>query len=291
MNDELGAEFRIQNSESRRKTETALPFQFSIHHSSLIISLLLFSLFTSCNSHNSSKDKQADSSEINVAAAANLTDAFTEMGKEFTARTGIRVTFSFGASADLERQIESGAPFDVFASADVENVEKLNGKGLLTPGTNHVYARGRLVLWIPPGSPLKLNRIEDITRAEVERVAVAKPDLAPYGRATIETLRALNLWQQVEQKIVYGQNVTQTKQYAATGNAEVAFISLALVKGGEGQVIEVGEDLHKPIDQAMAVTKDSHNQGAAQQFVDFVLSSEGQMLLGRYGYIRAVKSE
>src|SRR5947209_20346547 len=106
MNDELGAEFRIQNSESRRKTETALPFQFSIHHSSLIISLLLFSLFTSCNSHNSSKDKQADSSEINVAAAANLTDAFTEMGKEFTARTGIIVIFSFSTTVYIEYLID-----------------------------------------------------------------------------------------------------------------------------------------------------------------------------------------
>ncbi|PYS47819.1 MAG: molybdate ABC transporter substrate-binding protein [Acidobacteria bacterium] len=83
---------------------------------------------------------------------------------------------------------------------------------------------------------------------------------------------------------MYGQNVTQTKQYAATGNAEVAFISLALVKGGEGQVIEVGEDLHKPIDQAMAVTKDSNKQQAAQRFLDFVLSAEGQALLEHYGY-------
>src|SRR5437763_13886501 len=109
------------------KTEA---LQFIVHRSSFIISLLLLFSITSCNSRNSSQDNQTDSSEINVAAAANLTDAFTEMGKEFTARTGIRVTFSFGASADLERQIENGAPFDVFASADVENVEKLNSRRL-----------------------------------------------------------------------------------------------------------------------------------------------------------------
>jgi len=256
--------------------------QFIIHHSALIIFALL--LFTSCGSRNGSQDNQANPSEINVAAAANLTDAFAELGEQFTAQTGIRVTYSFGATADLERQIENGAPFDVFAAADVEHVEELNSKALITPGTNKVYARGRLVLWIPPGSSLKLTRIEEITRVEVERIAIAKPDLAPYGRATVEALRALNLWQQVEPKVIYGQNVAQTKQYASTGNTEVAFIPLALVKPNEGQVIEVDETLHKPIDQAIAVIKDSHKQEAAQRFLNFVLSPEGQALLERFGY-------
>jgi molybdate transport system substrate-binding protein len=227
---------------------------------------------------------QATSQEITVAAAANLTDAFREMGTEFTARTGVRVRFSFGATADLAKQIENGAPFDVFASADVEHVKKLDELGLLVPGTNNLLARGRLVLWIPAGSNLTLNRIEDITRAEVERISIAKPDVAPYGRATVEALRALNLWTQVEPKIIYGQNVSQTKQYAATGNAEVAFIPLALVKTGDGRIIEVDERLHQPIDQAIAVIKDSPQQEAAQRFTAFVLSNEGQALLERYGY-------
>jgi molybdate transport system substrate-binding protein len=264
---------------------------FIPHPSSFIPSLALLSLlFVGC-AHRMSQNERANAEEITVAAAANLTDAFAELGKQFTARTGIRVVYSFGATADLEKQIENGAPFDVFAAADVEHVDMLNGKGLLTSGTNHIYARGRLVLWLPPGSTLKLNRIEDITRAEVERIAIAKPDVAPYGRATIEALRALNLWPQVEPKVIYGQNVSQTKQYAATGNAEVAFIPLSLVKSNEGQSIEVDERLHQPIDQAMAVVKDSSQQEAAQQFVAFVLSSEGQALLERYGYRKAVKSE
>jgi molybdate transport system substrate-binding protein len=260
-------------------------FQFIIHHSSFIISLVLFSsFFISCNSRRNSQDKQPGTAEINVAAAANLTDAFTELGKEFTARTGVAVVYSFGATADLEKQIENGAPFDVFASADVEHVDRLNSQGLLTPQTSNVYARGRLILWIPPGSPLTLNRIEDITRVEVERISIAKPDLAPYGRATVEALRALNLWQQVEPKVIYGQNVSQTKQYAATGNAEVAFIPLSLVKANEGHSIEIDERLHQPINQAIAVIKDSRQQEAARRFLDFVLSPEGQALLERYGY-------
>jgi molybdate transport system substrate-binding protein len=261
-------------------------FPFIIHRSSFIIffSLLFSVFFISCSSRRDPQDKQASSAEITVAAAANLTDAFTELGQRFTAQTGIRVRYSFGATADLEKQIENGAPFDVFAAADVEHIDKLNSQGLLAPQTRNIYARGRLVLWIPPGSPLVLNRIEDITRADVNRISIAKPDLAPYGRATIEALRRLNLWQQVEPKVIYGQNVSQTKQYAATGNAEIAFIPMSLVKANEGHSIEVDERLHQPIDQAIAVIKDSPQQKAAQRFVDFVFSPEGQSLLERYGY-------
>ncbi|MDT4969215.1 MAG: molybdate transport system substrate-binding protein [Acidobacteriota bacterium] len=157
---------------------------------------------------------------------------------------------------------------------------------MLTIGTNKPYARGRLVLWIPPNNAVALSRIEEITHADVERIAIAKPDVAPYGRATVEALRALKLWDQVEPKVIYGQNVSQTKQYASTGNAEVAFLPLALVKPNEGRVIEVDEGLHQPIVQAIAVVKDSRQQEAARRFVDFVLSEKGQALLERFGYRR-----
>jgi molybdate transport system substrate-binding protein len=253
--------------------------------SSILFLLILASaLSLNCSRRGIATNEQVASPEVTVAAAANLTDAFTEMGKEFTKQSGVSVRFSFGATADLAKQIENGAPFDVFASADAEHVEKLNGKGLLTPGTNNLFARGRLVLWIPPESRFTLNRIEDITRPEVERIAIAKPDVAPYGRATIEALRQLNLLTQIESKIIYAQNVSQAKQYAATGNAEVAFIPLALVKANEGQIIEVDERLHQPIDQAIAIIKDSPYQEAAQRFVTFVLSVEGRTLLESYGY-------
>ena len=264
--------------------------KFPRHISLFIIFSLIIASSVGC-SRSAKDEKQAAPEEITVAAAANLTDAFAELGKEFTARTGIRVTFSFGATADLARQIENGAPFDVFASADVEHVERLNSLGLVTPGTNKVYARGRLVLWIPPGSKLAVNRLEDLTRPEVERVALAKPDVAPYGRAAVESLRALNLWPQIESKVIYGQNVSQAKQYAATGNAEVAFIPRALVKPDEGRFLEVDERLHQPIDQAIAVIKNSPHHDAAQTFAAYVLGPEGQALLERYGYTRAVTSD
>lgn len=245
---------------------------------------LVCSLLCSGCSRNTSSNNKVEAREINVAAAANLTDALMELGKQFTAQTGVSVVYSFGATADLAKQIENGAPFDLFASADVEHVDELKRKGLLVAGTEAVYARGRLVLWIPPGSLAKVERLEDLTSPTVERIAVAKPDVAPYGRATVEALRALNLWTQLEPKVIYGQNVSQVRQYAGTGNADVAFIPQALAHAGEGRIIEVDERLHQPIDQALAVIKASSKQEAAQRFARFVLSAEGQLLLERYGY-------
>lgn len=253
-------------------------------YSTIICGLLVTILLALSCKPGGLKTKQTEGDSLTVAAASNLTDAFADIGPRFTSKTGIRVVFSFGATADLTKQIENGAPFDVFASADSEHVEQLEGKGLLAPGTRALYARGRLVMWLPPESNLKAERIQDITAKPFERIAIAKPDVAPYGRATVESLRALGIWNEIEARVIYGQNVSQTKQYAATGNAEVAFIPLALVKPGEGSYIEVSEDSHRPIDQALGIIKDSSKQAAARQFVDFLLSPEGQELLIKKGY-------
>jgi len=243
--------------------------------------LLLISLVSlSCTE----KPSQNQASDLTIAAAANLTDAFADIGTRFTNKTGIKVVFSFGATADLARQIENGAPFDVFAAADSEHVEQLETKGLLTPGSRAIYARGRLVMWLPPGGSFKTQRVEDITAKEFERIAIAKPDVAPYGRAAVESLQKLGVWSQIEARVIYGQNVSQTKQYAATGNAEVAFIPLALLKPGEGSYVEVSEDLHQPINQALGIIKDSTKQAAARQFVEFLFSAEGQDILVKKGY-------
>jgi molybdate transport system substrate-binding protein len=237
----------------------------------------------SCQS-GAPKDGQTGFQDLTVAAASNLTDALAEIGPRFTSKTRIRVVFSFGATADLAKQIENGAPFDVFAAADTEHIEQLEHQGLLTPGTRALYARGRLVMWLPPGSNLRVERIQDITARAFERIAIAKPDVAPYGQAAVESLRRLGIWNDIEERVVYAQNVSQAKQYAATGNAEVAFIPLALVKPNEGSYLEVSEDLHQPIDQALGIIKDSPKQTEARQFVDFLLSDEGQELLSKKGY-------
>lgn len=259
--------------------------RFSLHTVNMRKLLIVCALLISASCQSQTTDnKKSDSTELVVAAASNLTEAFAEIGPQFTHETGIRVVFSFGSTADLARQIENGAPFDVFAAADTAHVDQLERTGLLTPGTRAIYTRGRLVMWLPPGSGLKAERIEDVTAKVFERIAVAKPDVAPYGQATVESLRALGIWDQVEAKVIYAQNVSQAKQYAGTGNAEVAFIPLALVKRGEGTYIEIDEKLHQPIDQALGIIKDSPKQDAARQFVNFLLSTQGQDLLSKNGY-------
>lgn len=247
--------------------------------------LIVCLVFITVSCHpQSPKVSQTDDSELVVAAAANLTDAFAEIGPRFTNETGIRVVFSFGATADLARQIENGAPFDVFAAADTAHMDGLERLGLITPGSRALYARGRLAMWLPPGSTLTAAQIGDITDKKFERIAIAKPDVAPYGQATVESLRALGIWSEVEPKVIYGQSVSQAKQYAATGNAEAAFIPLALVKPGEGTYIEVTEESHNPINQELGIVKDSSKQAAARQFVDFLLSDRGQEILIKKGY-------
>ncbi|HEY6229938.1 MAG TPA: molybdate ABC transporter substrate-binding protein [Pyrinomonadaceae bacterium] len=234
----------------------------------------------SCRSREGSREE----SQLTVAAAANLTDALGAIGPRFTSATGIRLVVSFGATADLAKQIENGAPFDVFLAADTEHVDQLESKGLLAPGSRAIYARGRLVMWLPPGSKLKAEKIQDITGTQFERIAIAKPDLAPYGRAAVESLRNLQIWSEVEKRVIYAQNVSQAKQYTATGNAETAFIPLALVKPGEGTYLELDEKLHQPIDQALGILRESTKQSQARRLVDFLLSAEGRDLLTKNGY-------
>ena len=275
-----------RNCRSHNIGARALSSRPSEFYRLFIFLILPFFLFLTGCSLTSTENQYQTIDEINVGAAASLTDTFTALGSEFTKQTGIRVVYSFGATADLARQIENAAPYDVFASADVENVDRLDAKGLLVEGTRKLYARGRLVLWTPPGARVTLTRIKDLNRPEVERIGIAKPDIAPYGRATIETLRALNLWPQLEPKAIYGQNVLQVRQYAATGNVDAAFIPLALARSDDGNFIEVDDRLHQPINHAIAIVKNSHKQEAARRFIEFLMSPEGQAILERYGYRR-----
>lgn len=222
--------------------------------------------------------------EIIVAAAANLSDAFPELAYEFTRQSGINVVLSFGGTADLAKQIENGAPFDVFAAADVAHVSLLAQNGLIREDTVQAYARGGLVIWMPAGGKIKLERVEDLQQTTIERVAIAKPDISPYGQAAIEALRALNLWQQVEPKVVYAMNVSQAKQFVSSGNAEVGFLPRSLVKAGDGAYLEVDEKLHRPIDQAIGVVRASTRPDDARRFLEFVLSQAGQEILRKHGY-------
>ena len=228
--------------------------------------------------------EQSPRAQVSVAAAANLTDVLQAIVSEFEAETGIHPTFSFGSTAQLARQIESGAPFDVFAAADTEHVEELDQKHLLARGSRAVYATGVLALWIPPGTKDSIDRIEDLTRPDVKFIAVAKPELAPYGEATVQTLEHLGIWERVKSKIVYAENINMAKQYGTSNNADAVFTAYSLVLKEGGKKIQVKENLHRPISQELGILADSKNPREARAFVEFLLKGRGRDVLAESGY-------
>ncbi len=226
----------------------------------------------------------APKQSVTVAAAANLTEVCQLLGAQFEAETGIHPVFSFGSTALLTRQIESGAPYDLFLAADAEHPEKLDKEGLLVPGSRAVYATGVLALWVPPGGHAKIERLEDLASKDVRVIAAARPELAPYGQATVETLTRLGLWERVKPAVVYSDNISMAKQYGTSGNADAVFTAWSLVLSEKGKVIQVDEALHKPITQEMGVLAHSTNQAAARAFASFLSGGKGRGLLASHGY-------
>jgi molybdate transport system substrate-binding protein len=244
------------------------------------LTLFIALALTACRDH-------PPPSSVTIAAAANLAAAFPKVGVEFERQTGIHTVFSFASTAQLARQIENSAPFDVFAAADSEHVAELERKGLIAAGTRAVYARGVLALWIPAGSVAQVNRVEDLVRTDVHVIAIAKPDLAPYGQAAIDTLQRLQIWPQVQSKIVYAENISIAKQYGSSNNADAVFTAYSLVLRESGHVIQVDESLHEPIDQELGIVANSPHQEAARKFVAFLLEDGGKSILTSYGYAGA----
>lgn len=227
----------------------------------------------------------ATSRELTVAAASDLTPAFAEIGRQFEASHKTKVVFVFGSTGMLTRQLENGAPMDLFAAANVSYVEQLEQKGLIIPGTKAIYARGRITLWTPPDSNLRLDGIADLARPEVSRVAIANPDHAPYGLAARQALESAGVWERVQPKLVYADNIRQTMQYAETGNVEVAIVALSLSTESHGRWTLIPEELHQPIDQGLAIMKSTRNEPAARAFADFIRGPEGQAIMQKYGFV------
>jgi molybdate transport system substrate-binding protein len=220
---------------------------------------------------------------INVATASNLTEVAQVLGAQFEARTGIRVVFSYGSTAQLTTQIENGAPYDVFLAADAAHVEQLERRKLLQPHSRAVYATGVLVLWIPSAAPA-VNNIKDLGSSSIRVIAVAKPELAPYGSAAIEALRRSGILEAVRSKIVYSDSINMAKQYGATGNADAVFTAWSLVKNAPGHVFQVDATLYRPITQELGLISASAHKTEAARFIEFVLGANGREILTSFGY-------
>jgi len=247
--------------------------------------LLALACVTACKDKTpATTTTTASHGELTVAAASDLTPVFEELGRAFESATKTKVVFVFGSTGMLTRQIENGAPFDLFAAANVSYIDELEQKGLIIPDSKAVYARGRITLWTANESPVRFQGIEDLARPEIQRIAIANPDHAPYGLAAKQALQNAGVWDRVQPKLVYGDNIRQALQYAQTGNVEVAIVSLTLSINSNGRWTLIPEELHQPIDQGLAIMKSTRNEPAARAFITFLSSPQGKAIMKKYGF-------
>ena len=243
---------------------------------------LLFSLLViaaSCGKPAESEEK------LIVAAAADLIPAFRELGTSFEQATGIKTTFNFSSTGILARQIENGAPVDLFAAANIGFIDGLEKKGLIIADTKALYARGRITLWVAPTNKAEITKLEDLARPEVEKISIANPEHAPYGTAAREAFQSLGIWSAAQPKCVFGDNVRQALQYAEAGEVNAAIVALSLSVQTKGNWILIPQELHQPLDQALAVIKGATREKEARQFALFINGPQGRPIMRKYGFI------
>jgi molybdate transport system substrate-binding protein len=230
--------------------------------------------------------RAAERPPLRVAAASDLALAFEQIGRIFEKRTGEKVTFIFGSTGLLARQIVHGAPFDVFAAANVEYVDDVVRAGACDPATKSLYARGRIVIWTRMGAPGAAPASpRDLADRRFRKVAIAHPDHAPYGRAARQALERSGVWEALKPRLVYGENVQQALRFVRSGNADAGIVALSLAMAAGGDHVLVASELHDPLDQALVICKRAARPDAARSFVALVGSAEGRAVMRRYGFI------
>jgi molybdate transport system substrate-binding protein len=227
--------------------------------------------------------------EITVAAAADLSSVFPSVAARFEKETGKKVRMNFGASGEFYLQIENGAPFDLFFSADMLYVRRLEFEGLLEPGSVYKYAVGKLVLYVPNGSVVKPEQgLRALLSPGVRKIAIANPQHAPYGRAAVEALKSEGLYDAVQSKLVLGENISQTAQFVQSGNADAGILALSLAlspaMSSSGRFAELPVTDYAPLVQAAGILKSSKEKATAAAFLDYLRHPEIARLLAHYGF-------
>ncbi len=247
--------------------------------------LLLASIACRNGTSDSTQDAGGNSGEITVSAAVSLKDAFQEIGRLYEAGTKRKIAFNFGASGALQKQIEAGAPADVFASAGARQMDELAARNLIEIASRRDFARNMLVLIVPQDSQRSITAFANLP--EAERIAIGNPRTVPAGQYTEQLLKNTNLWSQLERKFVFAEDVRQVLDYVARGEADAGIVYQTDARFAEDRVHVVaaaGEGSHDPILYPIAVIKENSQKNAAQEFVNVVMSAEGQSILARHGF-------
>lgn len=233
----------------------------------------------------------ASAQELTISAAISMKEAMDDIGRRFIAgRPGIVLRFNLGASGELQKQIEAGAPVDVFVSAAQRQMDELDTAGLLLAGTRVVFAKNVLVALKPRDEVLDIPGPSDLLDRRVQRVAIGNPKTVPAGQYAEEALRTLGLWERLKGKLVHGENVRQVLDYVVRGEVDVGIV---YATDGAARLPDVrlafafSEDLHRPIVYPAAVTAASRHAPVARAFVEFLTGREAQTILGRFGFERA----
>ena len=253
----------------------------------LILCILVAFLMTACTptSSNSTPITTSAHIEIIVAAASDLQFAFTEIGALYEQQTGNKVTFVFGSTGQLTQQIENGGPYDLFAAANQSFIDDLVAKDFVIPDTVTLYARGRIVLAVNRTAGVTATTLDDLLSADITHIAIANPEHAPYGVAAKEALQSAGIWDELQNKIVLGENVRQTVQYVQTGDAQTGIVALSVADVPEITWTLIGDSLHGPLDQALGVVASSSHSDVAREFAVFINSPTGRPIMQKYGFV------
>jgi molybdate transport system substrate-binding protein len=227
--------------------------------------------------------------QITVAAAADLQFAFNDVAARFQKDTGVSVKLIFGSSGNFFNQIQNGAPFDLFFSADIDYPRLLEAAGLTEPGSLYEYAVGKIVLWVPADSRLDLGQgLRVLLEPSIKKIAVANPEHAPYGRAAVTAMRHEKIYDQVSGKFVLGENISQTATFVLSGNADIGVVALSLAMAPsmkeKGRYTEIPSDEYPPIEQAAVILKSSAQKEIARRFLAYLKTPAILELLGSRGF-------
>ncbi len=220
-----------------------------------------------------------------MAAAADLQFAFSEIATLFEQDTHYKVRLVFGSTGQLVQQIENGAPYDLIASANIAYVDRLAEQNLVLTDSVALYAQGRIVLAVNRASGVSVIALDDLRKTEISHIAMANPEHAPYGLAAKQALQTSGVWEDVQNKIVYAENVRQALQYIQSGDAQAGIIALSVANVPEISWTLIDDSLHEPLDQALAVTSSSAHPELAAQFAAYINGEKGRPIMRRYGFI------
>jgi len=231
----------------------------------------------------------ASAEDLAVAAAADLNFVLKDIAQQYQHDTGNTLKLSFGSSGNFFVEIQNGAPFDLFFSADVAYPQKLEQAGLAEPGTLYRYAVGKIVLWAPNNSKLDVAKgIDVLLDPSIKRIAIANPAHAPYGRAAEQALKKAGMYDRIKDKLVLGENISQTAQFIQTGNADIGIIAQSLAVAPtmktKGRFVEVPGQLYSPIEQGVIILKSSSHKRAARQFLDYLKRPAVRQIMNKYGF-------